>query len=428
MKASRLGCAALLAAFVAGCGGSSSPDPTPGTPPSNLRYSSNPATYQAGAAIAANTPSSSGGAVDTYSVAPALPPGLSLNTSTGVIGGTPTAPTATAIYTVTATNSWGSTTALLTITVSAAGSPPSNLTYSANPIVYPVGVAIAANIPTSSGGDVASYSVSPALPPGLSLNTSTGVIGGTPTAVTPVANYTVTATNAWGSTAAVLTITVSSAATGNHPASVRVVSGNSQVGPVGAELPVALVVQVLDAGGAPVAGQAVNFRVVSGGGTTVRRSRHDERQRNCPGTMDIGCDAGPAEPRSTCGGQHDGSHRFRHVLGNRRSWTPGRRNGRLGCRAERTCRQPVAKPDNRSGRRLLRERRSGGAGPVRGHDGRRGNGSGLPGNRLEWSRFHVMDDGANRWSADLGSSGFRAVTRRRLGDGPESGILACRKP
>ena len=92
------------------------PEP-PTTPPSNLMYSTNPAVYLAGAAIPPNTPSTSGGAVASYSVSPALPAGLSLNTLTGVISGTPTAATATATYTVAATNLVGSTTVGLAITM-----------------------------------------------------------------------------------------------------------------------------------------------------------------------------------------------------------------------------------------------------------------------------------------------------------------------
>src|SRR3954462_5290881 len=70
--------------------------------PSNLTYSTNPATYTKATTIAPNTPSYSGGAVISYAVLPSLPAGLSLDTSTGVITGTPTARTAVASYTVTA--------------------------------------------------------------------------------------------------------------------------------------------------------------------------------------------------------------------------------------------------------------------------------------------------------------------------------------
>jgi hypothetical protein len=50
------------------------------------------------------------------------------------------------------------------------------------------------------------------------------------------------------------------------PVAMLVLDGNTQEGTVGAELPTALSVRVVDAGGAPIAGQAVNFRVVAGGG------------------------------------------------------------------------------------------------------------------------------------------------------------------
>ena len=52
-----------------------------------------------------------------YGVAPALPTGLSLNTTTGVISGTPSATAASAIYIITAANAAGNTTAELNITV-----------------------------------------------------------------------------------------------------------------------------------------------------------------------------------------------------------------------------------------------------------------------------------------------------------------------
>ena len=73
--------------------------------------------------------------------------------------------------------------------------PPSALSYTTATADYTVGTAITPNSPTSTGGAVTSYSVSPALPAGLSLSTSTGIITGTPTAVTATASYTVTASN-----------------------------------------------------------------------------------------------------------------------------------------------------------------------------------------------------------------------------------------
>lgn len=175
-------------------------------PPSTLTYNLAAAVYTKGTAIAANTPSSGGGAVVSYSVSPALPAGLSLNTGTGAISGIPTAIKATASYTVTATNGGGSTTASISITVNDAA--PSGLTYTYTPARFTTGNAIPTDSPSSGGGAIVSYSASPALPAGLSLNTGTGVITGTPTAITAQAIYTVTATNSGGSASVGLDFTV----------------------------------------------------------------------------------------------------------------------------------------------------------------------------------------------------------------------------
>ena len=61
---------------------------------------------------------------------------------------------------------------------------------------------------TSSGGTVASYSLTGTLPGGLSFSTTTGRITGTPTATQTATTYTITATNTSGSTAATFTLTV----------------------------------------------------------------------------------------------------------------------------------------------------------------------------------------------------------------------------
>jgi sugar lactone lactonase YvrE len=53
-----------------------------------------------------------------------------------------------------------------------------------------------------------SYSISPALPAGLSINSYTGIISGTPTACSPATNYTVTGNNGTNSGTAIVSITV----------------------------------------------------------------------------------------------------------------------------------------------------------------------------------------------------------------------------
>ena len=189
--------------LLCGCGGGNSPTVQP---PSALSYATGTAVYTQDTAITANAPTSSGGAVTSYTVSPALPAGLTVSASTGVISGTPTAVTAAASYTVTASNSAGSTTASLSITVYVAA--PAGLSYTTGTGVYTVATTIPADSPTSTGGTVASYHVVPALPAGLTLSASTGVISGTPTVVTAADSYTITASNSTGSASTTLTITV----------------------------------------------------------------------------------------------------------------------------------------------------------------------------------------------------------------------------
>lgn len=86
---------------------------------------------------------------------------------------------------------------------------PSALSYP-SPQAWTVGVAIVALNPTVTGS-VASWSVSPALPAGLSLNAASGQVSGTPAAASAAAPYTVTAQNAGGSTTFALQITVNRA-------------------------------------------------------------------------------------------------------------------------------------------------------------------------------------------------------------------------
>ncbi len=76
--------------------------------PSGLVFSDAPGYYRVGEAIPPNTPTVQG-STPTYAVQPALPAGLTIDPLTGVITGTPTNPTPTTAYTITATNGAGST-------------------------------------------------------------------------------------------------------------------------------------------------------------------------------------------------------------------------------------------------------------------------------------------------------------------------------
>ena len=130
-----------------------------------------------------------------------LPAGLSINTGTGAIAGTPTV-AGTSNVTISAINAGGTGSATLTLTVNAAVAAP--VISSTNVASGSVGTAFsyqitASNNPTSFGASN--------LPAGLSNNTSTGLISGTPT-VAGTNSVTLSASNAGGTGIKNLTLTI----------------------------------------------------------------------------------------------------------------------------------------------------------------------------------------------------------------------------
>jgi hypothetical protein len=146
------------------------------------------------------------GAVSVYHVSPALPSGLTLDSVSGLISGTPTVAAAAANYTVTATGPGGNGSTVVSVTVQFAA--PS-ITYIRSTIAALRNASITPDTAVSSGGPVTVYHVSPALPAGLSLDSVSGILSGTPTVVAASANYTVTAQGPGGSGQSIVSITVS---------------------------------------------------------------------------------------------------------------------------------------------------------------------------------------------------------------------------
>lgn len=106
----------MAAIFLSACGGGGGSDEAPTVPaPSGLSYPT-PLTGTVGTPLATLAPSVTG-APTAYSVSPALPAGLTLNPGTGAVSGTPTAATSQATYVITASNSGGSTTFGLVLTI-----------------------------------------------------------------------------------------------------------------------------------------------------------------------------------------------------------------------------------------------------------------------------------------------------------------------
>ena len=154
-------------------------------------------------AIAGYTISSTGGAIASYSISPAAPSGTTFNTSTGLLSGNPTATQTATAYTITGTNASGSATRTFTLTVNALTAPVISLSKTAETTTaFTAPVGFGYTIDVSAGGVVASYALTGTLPTGLSFNTSTGLITGSPEETKTATTYTITATNAAGSSTA----------------------------------------------------------------------------------------------------------------------------------------------------------------------------------------------------------------------------------
>jgi uncharacterized protein (TIGR02145 family) len=89
-------------------------------------------------------------------------------------------------------------------------SAPSALNYIGSPFSFIINTAISdIAAPTNTGGTPTTYSISPGLPAGLTFNTATGAITGTPTVLSAATSYTITASNSGGSTTTTISIAVS---------------------------------------------------------------------------------------------------------------------------------------------------------------------------------------------------------------------------
>lgn len=108
-------------------------------------------------------------------------------------------------FTVIATDAEGNANQLL-VSISVKQKKPTSVSYP-SPLVFSKDSPIS-SISPEIVGKVSKFKISPALPAGVKIDTTTGIINGTPTAVAAKATYTITASNAGGSITGTVDITV----------------------------------------------------------------------------------------------------------------------------------------------------------------------------------------------------------------------------
>lgn len=149
-----------------------------------------------GTAYSSGSSATGGAGPYTYAVVSgSLPTGLTLNASTGVVTGTPTVAGAYP-YTIQVTDAVGSTKTISgTITIVAALAYVNTI-----PTTGTTGVAFTGGSSATGGTSPYTYALTAgALPDGLTVNTTTGVVSGTPT-VAAAFNYTIQVTDSASAT------------------------------------------------------------------------------------------------------------------------------------------------------------------------------------------------------------------------------------
>ena len=198
---------AILALFISGCGGGSDA-PEVVIAPCDLAYPVNLLVIFCGIPIEVQIPVVDCGLVTSWEVSPPLPDGLVLDSADGLISGTALFAGSDQIYTITASNEGGSSSFSVQVTVESPILTPTGLAYPLDFIIIPAGVPLAAQIPSVDCGQVTAWSISPALPTGLSFNVADGTISGTGVVEGYDQEHIIEAGNAAGSTTTTLRLRI----------------------------------------------------------------------------------------------------------------------------------------------------------------------------------------------------------------------------
>jgi len=180
-----------------------------------VSYTGSPFSFHVNWAIVPQVPTLTGNPPTTCTSSPALPTGLSIDNTTCAISGTPTVTQVATDYVITATNAFGSGQATINVTIGAAPT----VSYTGSPFSFTQNSTITTIIATLGGNTPTSCTANPSLPAGLSIDNTTCAISGTPTALQGATDYTITATNAFGSGQTTVNITVGAAPTVSYTGS-----------------------------------------------------------------------------------------------------------------------------------------------------------------------------------------------------------------
>jgi len=149
--------------------------------------------------------STSGGAIESWAISPALPAGMTFDPTTGAIGGTPLVNMTETTYNIWANNSGGQAFTYITILIN---EPLANLTLSMSYQDLVTGVPMVPINVTNLGGTAAIWTITPDLPAGLYFNISTQTIEGNTSIYLDRTTYTIWANNTGGSASTSFTIEV----------------------------------------------------------------------------------------------------------------------------------------------------------------------------------------------------------------------------
>jgi len=156
----------------------------------------------------AESPNIEGGEIINWTIEPPLPDGLIFSQNDGSIIGIPSELHAIREHYVTATNTGGSITT--TILISVQDISPTNIRYEPYLLDLTVNEEMSNLSPSWSDGTPESWEISPNLPQGLTLNPHNGEISGTPIYVQESMDYQIWANNTGGFTETQISISISS--------------------------------------------------------------------------------------------------------------------------------------------------------------------------------------------------------------------------